>query len=218
MCFSAGASFTAAGVILVIGLLTLHKVRDRRILPFALTPLLFAVQQAAEGIIWLTAGEPSSWILMFATYFYAIYAGFFWPVWIPYTLSVAERNGARKRLLQGILVVGSCVGILALMATLLFGITVSAETGHIAYRFMTTTCVAMPRSVAAAWWLLYLVAVVGSFFVSTVTYAWIAGALVAAGLGVAYIVYTAAIGSVWCFFAALVSMMSYWVVDRYKTS
>ena len=62
MCFSATASFSAAAVLLGIGTLTLrsalasrHAYR-RRELPFAAIPLLFAIQQLIEGVIWLTFG------------------------------------------------------------------------------------------------------------------------------------------------------------------
>ena len=53
MCFSASASFVAAGVIGTIGLATLRHVREPRTLLFAAVPLLFAFHQLCEGFDWL---------------------------------------------------------------------------------------------------------------------------------------------------------------------
>ena len=54
MCFSATASFSAGVVLLGLGTLTLKSARGRRELPLAAIPLLFAIQQLTEGVIWLT--------------------------------------------------------------------------------------------------------------------------------------------------------------------
>ena len=57
MCFSASASFSAAALLLGIGALTLRSAlatRQPRALLFAAIPILFAIQQLIEGVIWLT--------------------------------------------------------------------------------------------------------------------------------------------------------------------
>ncbi len=54
MCFSATASFSAGAFLLGLGTLTLKSARRPRELPFAAIPLLFAIQQLSEGVIWLT--------------------------------------------------------------------------------------------------------------------------------------------------------------------
>ena len=53
MCFSATASFSAASITAVIGVATLRQVQHPRELPLAAMPLIFAVQQAIEGALWL---------------------------------------------------------------------------------------------------------------------------------------------------------------------
>ena len=60
MCFSATASFSAGALLLGIGTLTLRSAlatRQRHALPFAAIPMLFAMQQLIEGVIWLTFAE-----------------------------------------------------------------------------------------------------------------------------------------------------------------
>ncbi|THD66260.1 DUF6629 family protein, partial [Phenylobacterium sp.] len=53
MCFSATASFTAAAVTGSLGLVAMARTRQLHDLPLAATPVLFAVQQVTEGLIWL---------------------------------------------------------------------------------------------------------------------------------------------------------------------
>ena len=52
MCFSATASFTAGTLVLGIGAVTMKSVRKPGELPYAAIPMLFALQQLIEGVIW----------------------------------------------------------------------------------------------------------------------------------------------------------------------
>lgn len=55
MCFSASASFTAAAVLIPLGLYSAHIARrtnQRDYLPLALTSFFFDVQQLVEGLEW----------------------------------------------------------------------------------------------------------------------------------------------------------------------
>jgi len=60
MCFSATASFSAGAVLRGIGALTLKAARRPCEWPFAAIPLLFAIQQLIEGMIWLTFSADAS--------------------------------------------------------------------------------------------------------------------------------------------------------------
>ena len=54
MCFSATASFTAGTALTAVGGLTVRKSRGKAELPLALVPLLFGIQQLTEGVLWLS--------------------------------------------------------------------------------------------------------------------------------------------------------------------
>ena len=54
MCFSANASFGAGVVLTIIGVAAIKKVQHPSQILFASIPLLFAVQQISEGILWIT--------------------------------------------------------------------------------------------------------------------------------------------------------------------
>ena len=54
MCFSASASFIAGTSLSAVGVAALRNTKARSEQPLAAIPLLFGIQQLAEGVIWLT--------------------------------------------------------------------------------------------------------------------------------------------------------------------
>src|ERR1041384_5110770 len=102
MCFSAKASFIAAGTLSIIGLLSISKAatNTKKLIPLASTPLLFALQQASEGLVWiaLTTGLPSHFYKI-GMYNFVFFAGTWWPLWIPIVLYVLENDSVKKNLL-----------------------------------------------------------------------------------------------------------------------
>ena len=54
MCFSATGSFALSGVLAGIGTVSVARNASKQTAMFASIPLIFAAQQAAEGIVWLT--------------------------------------------------------------------------------------------------------------------------------------------------------------------
>ncbi|MGZ5219533.1 MAG: hypothetical protein ACXWC7_05630, partial [Chitinophagaceae bacterium] len=59
MCFSAGASFGASALLGVIGAVTITKAKTIPQRLFATIPLVFAVQQLSEGMLWLSLKNPA---------------------------------------------------------------------------------------------------------------------------------------------------------------
>ncbi len=56
MCFSAAASFSASAVCAAAGVMAIRRA-DRADLPLALIPMIFALHQAIEGLVWMTHAE-----------------------------------------------------------------------------------------------------------------------------------------------------------------
>jgi hypothetical protein len=85
MCFSATASFSAGAVLLGPGTLTLRSAmakHQRRALPFAAIPLLFAIQQPIEGVIWLTFIYEAALLNSVMTHVYSFFTHVLWPVYV----------------------------------------------------------------------------------------------------------------------------------------
>ena len=118
MCFSAPASFVTAGITGAIGIVALTRVSEPRELPLAATPLLFALQQSIEGLLWLDLPlAPNGSLSTVLTFLYLFFAEAFWPLYVPIAVWLIEPSEHRRLLMVVCLGVGAGVG-----AYLLWGI------------------------------------------------------------------------------------------------
>ena len=219
MCFSAQASFIASGILGTIGILAITKTKLKKLILIASTPLFFAIQQAIEGIVWLTinSGNTSGLLHKFAVYGFIFFASTFWPTAIPITLFFIEQNKTRKKLL----LITSCMGILFatayIICWILMGIKAEAIDHHIAYSFANN------KIDSHAFFFLenigltiYVIATSGAMLISSINYMWVLGVLTIIALIISQIFYYLAFGSVWCFFAAIISLLIYFIVTFYR--
>ncbi len=110
MCFSAQASFVTAGMTGAIGVIALTRVNEPRELPLAATPLLLALQQGIEGMLWLNLPlAPDGSMSMALTLLYLFFAEAFWPLYAPIAVWLIEPE-PRRHLMLVCLGVGAGVG------------------------------------------------------------------------------------------------------------
>jgi len=202
MCFSASGSFGIAGVLAGIGAVAMaqEKAPSRRML--GLVPLLFAAQQVAEGVVWLTIEHPGrSWLQAAAVAVFLGFALVVWPIWVPLSLWAGERSPRRRRLLARLVWVGIGVGIYAAMI-LVRGRPTARVAGHsIAYDYSETG----PALVLALYLPMYIIPALLPFFVSTISRARTMGAVLTLSLVATFIIERQTLTSVWCFFGAILS-------------
>src|SRR5271156_4872473 len=108
MCFSATASFAASATLTVLGLYACSRVKHRAMLILAASPLMFAIQQASEGFLWLALSNPAWQQLQIpATYFFLFCALVWWPFWVPLSLALLEPHILQKKILVNLLTFGT---------------------------------------------------------------------------------------------------------------
>ena len=201
MCFSATASFSAGALLLGIGTFTLRAARRPCEWPFAAIPVLFAIQQLIEGVIWLTFSADTPLLNTVMTHAYSFFSHVLWPVYLPVAVLMIEPPGGRRRTLTALVLAGSAVGIYLLYVLVAFPV-VSRPTGqHVEYD--------SPHFFAAEVMTLYLVSTTVSPLLSTLRGVKVFGALALLSFGAAYYFYATWFISVWCFFAALLSTVIY---------
>ncbi len=201
MCFSATASFTAGAVLLGVGMLTLKAARRPREWPFAAIPLLFAIQQLIEGVIWLTFRVEAPLLNGVMTHLYSFFSHVLWPVYVPVAVVLMEPAGWRRRALFAFVAAGAAVGVYLLYILVAFPV-VSRPTGqHIEY--------VSPHFFAAVTMTLYLMSTAVSPVLSSQRMVSVFGVLALLSFGAAYAFYATWFISVWCFFAALLSAAVY---------
>lgn len=204
MCFSKEASFTAAAVLGLVGALTIKSTRSRNQLLVAAIPLLFAIQQFSEGVLWMQLGDvkPDPALFSLAQKTFLMFAFFVWPIWIPLALAFLEQISWRRMVLFALLAGGT-----ALSATnLLYFLNDPAIQVQIANHSIQYIGHA-PEQL-----FLYPFLVLAPWFVSSTSRMWAVGTIMLAAWVVAYYLYSVTFVSVWCFFCALVSSSIYWAL------
>jgi hypothetical protein len=107
MCFSPEASFAGSIIIGSIGIATVRKVHKPSQLVFACIPLFFAVQQLAEGFLWIALPDAGHYYLQkISTYIFLGMADVIWPMMIPLSVLLMEENPKKKKIIQVFLVSG----------------------------------------------------------------------------------------------------------------
>ncbi|MFN3522785.1 MAG: DUF6629 family protein [Phenylobacterium sp.] len=197
MCFSASASFVAAAVTGAAGLACLARVRRPAEIPLAATPLIFAIQQAIEGLIWLRLGHDPAAPTAGLALAFLVFAQVVWPIYAPLGVLLAEPEQRRRRLMTPLVAVGVALGMWLLAGLLAHEQRAVLMEHHVAYGWG-----GRPTLVVAG---AYLSAVGIAPLMSSQRAVIALGLVVLAGSAVAITFYFNAFQSVWCFFAALAS-------------
>lgn len=203
MCFSPTASFIASGVLATIGVATLRHVREPRTLLFASVPLLFAFHQFSEGMVWLGLdGHFGADVAKRAGYVFMVYAQGILPFLMPAAVALLEPPGRRRGLIWGLAALGAVVCAWDLYGLIVLPSRVFVDHASIAYRNPMTGNLYIS--------LVYILATCGSLLASSHKVVRWYGVLNAVGLTVVELVREYAFASVWCFYAASLSVMLYW--------
>jgi len=205
MCFSATASFVAGTALSAVGVATIRKIERRSELPFAMIPLLFGIQQLVEGIIWLTFRNDAPGLRQPMTYVYSVFSHVVWPVYIPFALGFLESTPWRKRALLVFQGAGLIVGVYLLVFLIARPVVAQVDSLHIVRHIVYES----PHFFLAPVMVLYLAATCVSCFVSSHPFVRLFGVLALVSFIAAYFVYARALVSVWCFFAAVLSLVIY---------
>ncbi len=206
MCFSATASFAAAGALSAVGVVTLKQTKKSSAIPFASIPLLFGIQQGIEGILWLSFGYPI--IQTMATYAYSFFSLVLWPVFVPLAVYQIEPDKSRKDLLSKLAFIGFAVGLYILFFVVTRGVSSEVVNYCIAYH----PAHPYPRLTLG----LYVLATCGSCLLSSHKIINIFGLVMLAALFISAWFFITNVVSVWCFFAALLSVLVYWQISSMR--
>lgn len=211
MCFSAEASFVASGVLAVAGLASVKKAKFPEQTPFAAIPFLFAVQQFAEGILWMGMGnsraDPFNQI---SIYIFLILAQVVWPIWVPWSVLMVEKNVVRKKIIKGIMAMGIAVSLYLTYCLFTYDVNAEMHSGHIKYTLD------FPLPLVWVTHVFYFIPTVIPLFVSSRKSMFLLGIMILTSFIVAKIYFAAHLISVWCYFAALISIAVWWITSHFK--
>jgi hypothetical protein len=172
---------------------------DPREVALAAMPIVFAVQQSIEGLLWLDpplAGGSASSSL---TLQFLIIAQVFWPVYAPIAVLLLEPSGRRRQIMFLCLALGAGVGAYLLWSIISQPHDAVIVDGHIIY----VAEYRHPNALALA----YIFATCLPILLSSRRVVGTLGTTILVGYILAYLFYREAFVSVWCFFAAAASFV-----------
>ena len=209
MCFSPEASFTATAVLVTAGIVAIKEAKFTNKITFAVIPILFAVQQFAEGMLWLALQNPDhdNWRKQ-STYMFLIFAQVVWPFWVPFSIYLMEKKQHAKNILKILSITGALLSIYLLFRIIVSPITASIDCNHIYYNLD------VPKYSLILVDIFYLVFVILPPFISSARKTSLLGVIIVISLIITEIFYTKALISVWCFFAAILSVVVIYVLRK----
>ena len=201
MCFSASASFIAGTSLCAVGVATLKRTEARNELPFATIPLLFGIQQLTEGVIWLAFSHDAPLLKQTMTDLYSIFSHVLWPMYVPFAMGVMEAVPWRKKAIFAFGAAGIIVGLYLLYSIVTRPVVAEVVGSHIVY--------VSPHFYLIPMIVFYLAATCVSCFFSSHGFVRLFGVLALLSYIAAYIIHVVALVSIWCFFAAVLSLLIY---------
>lgn len=182
----------------LIGVATLRSAMRKEEVFFAMIPLLFGLQQFIEGFLWLSFQFEGKLLNVVLTYVFVLFSHVLWPVFVPFSIGHMETVPWRKKVIRGFQLTGIAVAAYLLYFIIRYPI-ISAIRGHMVYVF--------PHFHIPPVLVLYIAATCLSALFSSQRIVVLFGVLAFVLFVVAFWFYYVAFFSVWCFFAAILSVV-----------
>jgi hypothetical protein len=213
MCFCASASFVAGVVLSVIGIASIKKTHHSSQLLFSSIPLIFAVQQIAEGVLWLTLPNPDyATIQKITTYIFLFFAEILWPIWVPIAILLLEKDITRKNIQKVFVGAGLIVGFYLAYCLISFNVEAKIIGHHISYSLY------YPSSLRYYGIVFYALATIVPPFFSHIRRMWMLSITILISYIISAIFYEHYILSVWCFFSSIISISIYAIMMEISNS
>jgi hypothetical protein len=200
MCFSATVSFMAGVSLSAIGVATVKKTQRKAEIPFAMIPLLFGIQQIVEGMLWLSFRFDAPLLNVTMTYLFTLFSHVLWPIYVPFAIGFMESIAWRKRVLSMFQITGIAVGLYLLYFIVRFPLTSEVHENMV---------YVLPYVKEHPVLEFYLAATCIAPMFSSHKIVNIFGVLALLLFMLAYWFYNVAFFSLWCFFAAILSVIIY---------
>jgi hypothetical protein len=202
MCFSATSSFASAAAVGSVGVATLPKIRSWREVLLGILPLLFALHQVEEGIVWLSLeGHLSPVWGRAAAWLYILFAHVLLPAYSPWAIWLVEPERKRRLWILPFLIVGSGLAIFTAWQVFSEPIAAVYRRHGIEYEDGVT---------GIGWYAtLYVITTCAPPFLSSFPWMVSFGVLTLCSLGAAALYKRYFMTSIWCLFVALISILIY---------
>lgn len=207
ICFSASASFTSSALLLPTGVYCIRQalLLKRKYLFIASYIILFSIQQAFEGGVWLGIKNGNAETIRLLSTLFLSFSFFIWLVLAPLSVAIIETSLFKRRLFYGFTALGLILGSFLYVPLLFYDNWLEVEViNHSIFynaRFISDGLITKDQI-----GLIYAFIVIIPMLLSSSRHIRPFGlVLLLSGLP-AYFAYYYTFTSVWCFFAGVVSL------------
>lgn len=211
MCFSSTVSFSAGTILTVIAYASLKKTTKPNERFLAVIPLLFAVQQFSEGILWITLPNSNyTQLEKICTEIFIFIAQIVWPIWVPLSIRQVEKNKFSRQLLTFFTGLGFIISLCLAWCFINYEIKAEINGYHISYQQT------YPDIFKGFLGYFYVLVTILPPFFSSYSRMSLLGLAILISYFVTKMYYDNYLISVWCFFAAGISIIVYYVMLEIK--
>ena len=166
---------------------------------------MFAVQQFSEGWVWIgLRWENAALVRMFALVFLA-FAIVFWPFWVPFCAFVTGKR--KEKIIFGFLsVLGLVIGLGVYVPLFISVDSPVADVINHAIHYNVSGSTTFQFVPVLLWEAMYIAIIASPLFASNSRKILYLGIAIVLSAAVSYLIFWFAFTSVWCFFAALLSL------------
>jgi hypothetical protein len=201
MCFSPEADAVVGGIVVVIGVDALRHVREPKQILLASLPLLFGLHQLDEAFVWLgLQGHVSESVQRVGTWIYLLFALAALPALVPVAVFAIERSPVRRRVIACMAALGIAVGVSLGVAVFRGSVNAAIDGRYIAY---DVSALHQGGQLTA----LYVVAACGALVLCSYRDVALLGVLNLVAVPVLMWLTVSGFISLWCFWAAIVSVV-----------
>jgi len=215
MCFSATASFTTAAILIPSGIYCLKEANqlDKQYWAFAMFPFMFGLQQLLEGGVWLALMNDNANSAHAFALGFLLFSHVFWLGWVPYSSYLTESSVSLKKGFKLLSFIGVFFGLM-IFVPLLFNpewLTASMVNDSIYYKLTLISDVYVQQPILTAF---YATIILVPLLLSSDRYHNILGFMILTSGILTWIFYSWVFVSVWCYFAAVISLYIFYIIAR----
>lgn len=214
MCFSAVASFTTAALLLPLGIYSskVACLKDSRYLSLSIIPIFFGIQQSIEGMEWLSLHSNQADIIRVWALGFLFFAYGFWLVGPALAMWIIERRPSVKQRLLAIALIGFLFALSLYVPLWIYPdwLTVVMRQGSIVYQTQLIYDRFLSRDIVH---LIYLIIVLCPLYLSNLDRVRSFAGLIALSMIVSTFFFNYAFVSIWCFWAALLSLYIVYIIQ-----
>jgi hypothetical protein len=214
MCFSEFASFTASALLIPTGIFCIKTAfdKDENYIPLACVPLAFGIQQSCEGIVWLGLSTNRPEATTFGSFAFLFFSHWFWLCWIPFLVFRLERDRKIRKICKFLALIGGIYGALLYLPWIINDNWLSAAIVQHSIEYQARYIGDSIPSVFPRF--LYGSIILVPLLCSSHSSIKLFGGLITFSVLITWLLFNYAFISVWCFFAALLSIYIIYIVSK----